>query len=266
MRLTDHREVRRGRRLVLATRPRSGTRPRRRTPARRTLVAGDLLATMQGMRQQAQCHLPLGLAPGSRPEGCRRGHGRDASACPRTSASASGSRHRRRSAPSGGRSRPSVRTPPASRRAARPGRRAGAVGGEDADPPLDRLGRATAALVEAGLERQLRERATETAVSSRSRSASVVAPWVEGANRHRRLRLLPCSSSRPTSGPRRGVNHLGARRHFNTSRVSRGPPPRSVPTVSPRPWSAAAPSSLRESTAQPVRGLCLMGDNRPRTS
>jgi hypothetical protein len=46
-----------------------------------------------------------------------------------------------------------------------------AVGGEDAEQPLDRLGEATTALVEAGLERQFREQLTETPPGDREELA-----------------------------------------------------------------------------------------------
>src|SRR5436189_1395522 len=50
-----------------------------------------------------------------------------------------------------------------------------------------------------------------TAISSRSRSASIVAPWVDGAIRHRRLRpaaLCLLRAGPPTAG--RGTTHLAA--------------------------------------------------------
>jgi len=47
----------------------------------------------------------------------------------------------------------------------------GAVGGEDADQPLDRLGEATAALVEAGLEWELRKQLLQSMPGDREKLA-----------------------------------------------------------------------------------------------
>src|SRR3954464_963710 len=49
---------------------------------------------------------------------------------------------------------------------------------------------------------------TNTAVSRRSRSASIVAPWVDGDIEHRRLRPALHNSHHHHQG--RGINHLAA--------------------------------------------------------